>query len=316
MPRWYQYRSLRRWVQSSSPDVIHIQGRALGPAARLAARGIGRVYTRQLALSSATQAVRALKSPKWPRLWCDRAIGISLKTCAELRILDRMPAAMVRYVPHGVDLSRFRPPTAAERLASRVALDIEEDAFVCLQLGRVAPVKRPETLANAVASLRSKGRNAVALFAGHTDPETVTKLRGAFPGGGVGWLQLLGHADPQQALWAADVKVLASEREGFATATVEAMACGIVPLRTPTDGAEDQITDGVDGMLFNVGDDVALSECLAALMDDPSLRERMGTAARAKAAHFSAAMMADKTESVYRELIDGQIPDPRCACLI
>ena len=311
MPRWHQLRSLRRWVQSSRPDVIHIHGRALGPVARLAARGVGRVYTRHLALSAVTRAAPASKVPKWPRLWCDRAIGISLKTCAELRIIERMPAAMVRYVPHGVDLSRFRPPTAAERRACRAVLGIDDNTFVCLQLGRVVPVKRPETLANAVARLRSEGRKAIAILAGHTDPETVAKLRVALPDGGAEWLRLLGHADPRQALWAADVKVLASEREGFATAIVEAMACGIVPLRTPTDGADDQIDDGVDGLLFDIGDHVALSESLAALMDDPTRRVRMGVAARAKAEQFAATTMAERTESIYRELID-RVPDPRC----
>jgi len=221
-----------------------------------------------------------------------------------------MPTQMVRYIPHGIDMSYFRPPSAEERRASRQRFGIEDDTFVCVQLGRVVAIKRPETLARACACLRNAGRKVVALYAGHCEPDAELALRQAIGGDSSGWLRLLGHQDAREVLWAADAKVLGSEREGFPQAIVEAMACGVVPLRTPTGGAEDQINHGVDGFIFAVADEVQLGAQLSALMDTPGLREEMQAAAADKAQQFSADRMVARTISVYAELSENAKPDP------
>jgi glycosyltransferase involved in cell wall biosynthesis len=176
------------------------------------------------------------------------------------------------------------------------------------------PGKRPETLARAVAELRAQGRKALAVFAGAADPETERMMRKSVPSDGGDWVRVLGHTDAREALWASDVKILASEREGFPIAVVEAMACGVVPIRTPTEGSKDQIECGRDGFLFDVGDHSRLSKLIAMLMDQPQLRREMSAAAICKACRFDANVMADKVVSVYNELGLGSPPDPRCTC--
>ena len=46
-----------------------------------------------------------------------------------------------------------------------------------------------------------------------------------------------------------DVCVLPSRQEGFAVAIIEAMLCGVVPIRTPAAGAAEQIDDGTNGSI-------------------------------------------------------------------
>jgi glycosyltransferase involved in cell wall biosynthesis len=49
-------------------------------------------------------------------------------------------------------------------------------------------------------------------------------------------IDFLGRQSPRAVCWAADFILLGSTREGFALSIVEAMACGVVPLRTPSAG--------------------------------------------------------------------------------
>jgi len=60
----------------------------------------------------------------------------------------------------------------------------------------------------------------------------------------------------------------------------EAMAAGLAPVTTRIGSNHETVVDGHDGVLVDPGDVPALSEALCRLVDDPSLRTRMGAAAR------------------------------------
>lgn len=53
-------------------------------------------------------------------------------------------------------------------------------------------------------------------------------------------VRLVGYRDSREVLGASDVFVLPSPQEGSTLVVVEAMACGIVPVRTPAAGASEQ----------------------------------------------------------------------------
>jgi glycosyltransferase involved in cell wall biosynthesis len=64
------------------------------------------------------------------------------------------------------------------------------------------------------------------------------------------------------------------------------------------------VTDGVDGLLVPPRDARALAAAIARLLDDPALRARLGTAARAKAlARFDEKIVIKETLAVYREVM-------------
>ena len=172
----------------------------------------------------------------------------------------------------------------------------------CLQLARVGRIKRPETLALACAGLRSEGVNITAMFAGFCVDSERERLLQKVPPEQHSGIRIVGQQDARSALWAADVTVLCSEREGFAISIVEAMMSGIVPVRTAVEGATDQISDGVTGFLFDVGDVSALADRLKWLMANTARSAEIATAARRIALErFGSDRMAHKIESVYRE---------------
>lgn len=109
----------------------------------------------------------------------------------------------------------------------------------------------------------------------------------------------LSAAERDLRLVSADAFALASHHEGFGIAILEAMRAGIPVVATDAGGPPDFVGDG--GFLVPPGDDAELADRLTRLAKDPALRERMGAAARARAADFTPPRMATRYLSLYDE---------------
>ena len=78
------------------------------------------------------------------------------------------------------------------------------------------------------------------------------------------------------------VLVLPSVEEGLAMVMAQAMACGCPVVASNHTGAEDLMTDGMEGFIVPVRDVEMLAEKLQQLADDPILRDEMGNKALQK----------------------------------
>lgn len=90
--------------------------------------------------------------------------------------------------------------------------------------------------------------------------------------------------DAYSILKSTKVFVMPSEREGFSIATLEAMACGAVPVvavphTRDAFGVSDVVLNNLSGFWYPVGDTVALADRIERLLADDSLRARMAGAA-------------------------------------
>jgi glycosyltransferase involved in cell wall biosynthesis len=79
----------------------------------------------------------------------------------------------------------------------------------------------------------------------------------------------------------ADVLVLPSFSENLPLSVVEGMAAGLAVVATPVGAVEDIIIDGETGLLVQPGDVDGLTDALTRLVNDASLRQRLGAAAQA-----------------------------------
>lgn len=70
--------------------------------------------------------------------------------------------------------------------------------------------------------------------------------------------------------------VCASTNEGFGLTGLEALACGSALASTGYQGVYDYAVDGENSLLSPVGDPSALSDNLVSILEDQSLRERLG----------------------------------------
>lgn len=106
-----------------------------------------------------------------------------------------------------------------------------------------------------------------------------------------------GHqADPVAALRALDVVVHASTRpEPFGRVIVEGMACARAVVAMRDGGAAELFDHDVSALGCRPGDPEELAEAITRLVDDPTLRERLGIAGRQAAlARFDRARLADE----------------------
>lgn len=196
----------------------------------------------------------------------------------------------------GVD-ERFAPPRTP-RVPGRILAMASADA----------PMKGISTLLEAFAKLRTE-----------RDVELVLVSRPA-PGGRTEQLvDRLGISDHVrfvhglsddalvELMGSAEVACVPSLYEGFSLPTAELMACA-TPLVVSRAGAIPEVVgpDGECADLVEPGDVEALRAAVAALLDDPERRDRMGTAGRARVERlFSWRAVAEQVAVQYAAAIAG-----------
>ena len=212
-------------------------------------------------------------------------------------------------IPEGLpDEATARRPLA--RAAARSALDLPEEAFTCLVLGRLNSWKGQEVLARALAEPPLRERGAIGLVAGDAWPgeeRHERALRALRADLGLGdRLRLLGFRDDLEALFgAADVVCVPSTRpEPLGLAALEAAAAAKCVVVSNAGGLREIVRDGETGRLVPPGSPPALATTLAELADEPDLRDRLAAAAAADVrARFSTARLLERTQALYDDLL-------------
>ena len=183
---------------------------------------------------------------------------------------------------HGVDLDRFQKATQA-------AVDDSRQPLRLLAVGRLVDKKGYPILLEALASVIASGRRLTCDVVG-AGPRRVEIEQTIARLGLDRSVRLLGattQTELAQSYARADAFVQASvvladgDRDGIPNAVLEAMASGLPVLATRAGGIPEVVHDGITGLLAPAGDSQALAAKLCQLADEPALRDRLGSAARA-----------------------------------
>lgn len=103
----------------------------------------------------------------------------------------------------------------------------------------------------------------------------------------------------------ADIFVLPSLAEGMSNALLEAMACGLPCLASDISANAELIQDGVNGLLFPVGDARALAKRIELLLSDRALAQGLGDAARKTVeARYTFEHVTEAYQALYLKLIE------------
>ena len=109
--------------------------------------------------------------------------------------------------------------------------------------------------------------------------------------------------DLRDGLRRADVFVHPSLSEGIPNVVLEAMACGLPVVATDAGGTREAVTDGVEGFVVPRRDPEAIARALEGLWQDAGLRERLGSAGRARVeADFTLADQVERFVALYESL--------------
>jgi glycosyltransferase involved in cell wall biosynthesis len=216
---------------------------------------------------------------------------------------SRIPEDRTAVVYNGVDCDRH---SMAQDRTFRAELEIDDDSFLFGAVGNVRAPKAYDNLLRAAAiavTSNPKMRFAVVGEGSGKLLDELLRLRAEL--GLEDIVQFAGfRQDVSVPLRNFDGFVLSSRSEGFPIAPIQAMAAGLPAVATRCGGPEEQITDGVDGLLVPPENPQALASAMLRVASDASLRAQLGQAARATArARFSLTKMLSSYEEMYQALI-------------
>jgi teichuronic acid biosynthesis glycosyltransferase TuaC len=202
-------------------------------------------------------------------LWAAREASVSLTVCEDLRrklVGLGAPEDRTMTLRNGVDLDRFSP---GDRQAARTALGV--GGFVILSVGALISRKCHELTLQALQRLP----DASLLIAG--EGPLLAQLQALAGTLGVAdRVRFLGgvpHAELPRLYRAADVSVLASDREGWANVLLESMACGAPVVATDVNGAAEIVRARAAGLLVRTRSGEALARAVRDLRADPPSRQ-------------------------------------------
>ncbi|WP_235686804.1 glycosyltransferase [Tomitella gaofuii] len=185
-----------------------------------------------------------------------------------------------RVIPNG---TRILPAASlSARAEARLVMNVPSDAFVVGMIARLSAQKAHEVAFEAVARAASEHPGLYLALIGGGEREH--DLRALADRAGIGGRTVfLGkRRDVPRLLPGLDVSCLSSVHEGAPMSVLESMAMGLPVVATDCGCLAEMIIDGEHGFIVDVGDAEALGARLVQLAQDPDLRARMGTRARAR----------------------------------
>jgi glycosyltransferase involved in cell wall biosynthesis len=202
-------------------------------------------------------------------------------------------------VPVGVDHTVFRPHEGVTPQPGRIMVTSSSDV----------PMKGLVPLLEAVAKLRTERDVELTVIGRPTEGGRVDRAIAR-----LGLADIVhcvsGISDDELArlYGQAEVAVVPSLYEGFSLPAIEAMSCGVAVVAT-TGGALPEVVgnDGETGLLVPPDDPGALAGAIGRLLDDPGLRQRLGSAGRERVVRrFTWQVTAAGTAACYQAILEGR----------
>ena len=198
----------------------------------------------------------------------------------------------------GIALTRFSPPSPAEKRALRRAMELPENSLVLIYAAEFSGRKNKKMLISAMPELP----NAVLLLPGRgalldecrvlaQQQDVADRVR--FPGFA---------SNIEQYYRAADLCVSSSRSEGLPFNVMEAMACGLPAVLSDVKGHEDLVRSGENGFLFPYDDKNAFIRAVKQAAE-PTFRAQMSAAAVQTATPYGIDAVFPQLTALYSQAI-------------
>jgi glycosyltransferase involved in cell wall biosynthesis len=299
-----------RLVDGFRPDVLHANSlhfqTSIAAAFAQQRRGIPMVTTAHIGSSSELRGRIRLATGVYERTVgryilgrSTRVIAVAPSVADHLRTLG-VPADRIDVVPNGVDQTRFAP----RQPAGNHDRDPGEAPLVVF-VGRLIDNKGPQLFVEALATLRDQGVGFRAALVG--DGPMEASLRSRVAGAGLAELVHFAGQSSDVPGWLAKASVFVrpSFTEGMPLTVLEAMASGTPVVVSDIPGNTELVRDGVNGLLFSVGDATSLAGKLRRAIEDGEGAAKMAAAASETARSYTWDACAASTLKVLTQAAAG-----------
>jgi glycosyltransferase involved in cell wall biosynthesis len=235
------------------------------------------------------------------RWWAARILVLNPGMVDEAREVG-LGTEKLGWMPNPVDTDQFRPCAAEERRRLRQELGVGPDVPVTVFVGRLGPEKRLPLILAAFARVVKELPEARLVLVGdgplRSEVEVMTRRLGLESNiirtgrlsaeGVVKWMQ------------AADAFLLVSEVEGLPCSLIEAMSVGLVPVVSEIPAHTQIVRQDENGIIVELGNEESTARGLLRVLENPELRERLGSAARKlMIERFATARVVDRYETLF-----------------
>ncbi|MEM3396655.1 MAG: glycogen synthase [Thermoplasmata archaeon] len=228
---------------------------------------------------------------------CDRIIAVSGEMKKDIQKVYGIPENRIVVIHNGIDIEKYRK-RENEALLSNLGVKKPYILFV----GRLTRQKGIFELVEAM----KKVKDTLVLVTGKPDTaeieaELAAKLKGME---NIIWLNRMLSEEEIIALYSsAQLFVCPSIYEPFGIINLEAMACGAPVVASAVGGIKEVIQEGKNGVLVEPGNVESLVEGIEKVLRDDEFRARLVAEGRKRAEEFAWERIAEKTFSLYREVV-------------
>jgi glycosyltransferase involved in cell wall biosynthesis len=267
-----------------------IAGYAAHVAARTAIVGTCHLWFEESEVKWTYRWLTRLERRLYPRF--AHVIAVSAPIASQLRRWH-VADARLSEIGNGIALDRV-PRSAGRSTRLRAALDVPADAFVVVNVGRLAEQKAQSDLIAAAARVHAMHPNLCVLILG--DGHLRSALEEQIAHAGLrDAVRILGFKpNVEEYLALADAFALPSVDEGLPIALLEAVAAGVPAVCTPVGGIPTVFEDERSALFVPVHDVDALAAALRRLMEQPDLRASIAREGR------DAVQRTHSSEAMYR----------------
>jgi phosphatidylinositol alpha-mannosyltransferase len=291
-------RKLRKIFSEGKYDVVHVHS-PLSPVLPLLAIeaadcpvvGTFHTYFDKSRLYGLT---RSLLQKKLNRLAA--AIAVSHSTTIAL---NRYFEANWTIVPNGIDLELFNPHVPPPP-------GMRRDIPTILFLGRFDPRNGLTTLFDAYRKVRGKNREAQIVVVGD-GPLRKHYYRAAAGDPGITFVGAVLGSRPSYYAHSA-IYACPTTKASFGITLLESMACETPVVCSDILGFRDVVKHEREALMFPCGDVNALADDLVRLLDDETLRARLGKTGRQNAEAYGWPAVTSAVLDVYTAVLGGRTP--------
>ena len=272
------FRGMRKW----RPDIVHVTADGLSQFFALA----GCILSIPVVGSFHTDLIdllTVLKAPAFQK-WC-----VKTKESVDSNVLDGCATTSKSFsakllnqgvkcdhiINTAVDTEVFNPSMNSTKLRKEMTFG-SKNAQLLVYAGRISKEKRIDIIIEAIKDLDN---TYLAIVGDGPQAEEYAQLHGkenriyCKP-------RFLNHDELAQVYASSDIHVSASVFETLGNTVLEAFSCGIPVVVPLTQGFMDTVHEGIDGLFFQPGSSSDAGLKIRSLLNNKSLRNGMGKAAR------------------------------------